>query len=187
MTTEGFQVIKHTNGTSKCHHSKRMIVLGEWSCCCYHRNRDDELVRCDGNAEVRAHVHSSGNFWLIPSCKSCNRAWKSKMYTNPDCLVVLNCDCAFKNDQTPMHDHTECNYSTDYEVRSSTSSVGSGYDSTDEVHRSTRSVSGYDSTDEVHRSTRSVSGYDSTDEGYSSTSSVSGYDSTDEGYSSTDV
>jgi len=107
MTKENLVAIKHTNNTSKCRHCKQKIRLEDWwACCCHHRNPDGDLVQCNGNAEVRAHVHIGDKFWLIPSCKNCNRAWKSKMYVDRDYLFDLDCDCAFKKEQTPMPQKT---------------------------------------------------------------------------------
>ena len=99
--------LKHTDQTTRCHHSKSRLTV-EGQCRCYFRVGDRKkarLVQCSNNAVLRAHMHTEdrSTFVLVNACSTCNNNKKSTMYVKPRDCNQFDCPCKYRVDQTPHH------------------------------------------------------------------------------------
>ena len=99
--------MKHTDKTSRCHHSKAKLQI-DGQCRCFYRVGERKNARkeqCPNEAVLRAHMHDEGgnNFVLVNACKGCNNKHKTTVYVHSKDCVTLSCACAFRMFQTPHH------------------------------------------------------------------------------------
>lgn len=108
---KGLIRIKHTDKTSSCGCQKKttipIIRLDASECSCWLRDVNGVLKQCRNPVSVRAHVHfesdGTNTFCYTKSCCSCNNYRKSTMYVKANDLFAFECDCEYRDSQTPFH------------------------------------------------------------------------------------